>query len=392
MKFQVNRHIKDVYYPPIVEIKRHVKGDKTITGLPYIDLCQAVPDYSPAEEVVTHLQGKLPEPETSLYTADEGLHNVREAVCRRYERKYSAKITPDNICLTMGASQAFWLAMVTLCEQGDEVIVQVPTYFDYDMALKMMGIKCVYAPFDETTGGLPDADVIRSLITNKTRAILVVSPSNPTGMVVPPAIINKLYEVASEFGVALVMDETYSDFIAGGRQPHMLFEYEGWGNHFVHIMSFGKSYAMTGYRSGLLAGSPQFMHEALKAHDTMAICQTTSTQLALGYALDHLDYWVEENRLRMEQRHDCFKSCFTESDNPFTLVTSGAFFAWIKHPFSNKSGKDIAIKLIEQAGIVCLPGEIFGPGMSPYLRVAFGNIKQEMIPEAVSRFGLLSNF
>ena len=386
MRFATNRHIEKVIFPPIVEIKRLVVGDNSPCGKTYIDLCQAVPDYAPAPELIEDVKRSLSDPGTSLYTSDEGRLDVRKAVCRRYGRIYGASLTPENICLTVGASQAFWLAMVTLCSAGDEVIVQVPYYFDYDMALEMMAIKRVYAPFHEATGGLPDVEAIERLITPRTRAILLVSPSNPTGMDVPPDILDHLFDIAERHGIALVLDETYSDFIAGGARPHRLFSREGWGNHFVHIMSFGKTYAITGYRAGALVGSEAFMHQALKAHDTMAICQPAPTQAALLFGLDHLDAWVAANRRMMERRHDRFRAEFHCPGNPFSLVTSGAFFAWVKHPFPEATGWNVARDLIEKAGLITLPGEIFGPGMSRYLRVAFGNIVEELIPEAASRF------
>lgn len=386
MRFSVNSHIKRVIFPPIVEIKRLVVGDKARCGKSYIDLCQAVPDYPPAPGLIEYVRRSLLDQETALYTSDEGRLDVRKAVCRRYGRIYGASLAPDNICLTVGASQAFWLTMVTLCTAGDEVIVQVPYYFDYDMALEMMGIERVYAPFHETTGGLPDVEEIERLITPRTRAILLVSPSNPTGMVVPLDILDRLFDIAERHGIALVLDETYSDFIADGARPHGLFSRETWGNHFVHVMSFGKTYAITGYRAGALVGSEAFMHQTLKAHDTMAICQPAPTQAALLFGLDHLDAWVAANRQMMERRHDRFREEFDGVGNPFSLVASGAFFAWIKHPFPEVTGWTVARGLIEKAGLITLPGEIFGPGMSRYLRVAFGNIVEEMIPEAVSRF------
>jgi len=386
MRFTINPHLERVIFPPIVEIKRLVLGDKAPCGKSYIDLCQAVPDYPPSRKLIEYVGRRLSEPAASLYTSDEGMLEVRQAACRRYGRIYDASLAPENICLTVGASQAFWLAMVTLCSAGDEVIVQVPYYFDYDMALEMMGIERVYAPFHETTGGLPDVETISRLITPRTRAILLVSPSNPTGMVIPPDIIRRIFELAERYNIALVLDETYADFIAGGGRPHRLFTENNWGDHFVHIMSFGKSYAITGYRAGLLIASEMFLNHALKTHDTMAICQPTPAQMALKYGFDHLDTWVVANRQMMERRLHCFREEFDKPRNPFRLVASGAFFAWVKHPFPEATGWTVARDLIEKEGLVTLPGEIFGPGMSRYLRVAFGNIVEELIPEAVSRF------
>lgn len=386
MKFTISENIRRVHFPPISEVKGWLAGREPDSGRPLIDLCQAVPDYPPARELTDHLAGLLGDPLTSKYSPDEGLPEVREAVCARYERVYGARINPRQLCLTIGASQAFWLAMVTLCRAGDEVIVQVPCYFDHAMALDMLGIRGVYAPFIEATGGLPSVEGIAALITPRTRAILLVTPSNPTGVVTPPETLHKLCRLAARHGIALLLDETYSDFIAGGRRPHDLFTDPAWGETFVHVTSFGKTYALTGYRAGLLAASETFIHHALKAQDTMAVCQPRITQHAVRYGVEHLDDWVAANRVMMECRHDLFRAEFCRPGNPFRLVASGTFFGWVRHPFPGRSGRDVARRLAEEAGLLCLPGEVFGPGLNDYLRLAFGNIREEAIPEAVARF------
>lgn len=386
MKFPISAHIRNVHFPPISEVKSWIAGKEPDPERPLIDLCQAVPDYPPARELTDHLAGILHDPLISKYSPDEGLPEVRNAVCDRYRRIYGARITPGEICLTIGASQAFWLAMVTLCREGDEVIVQVPYYFDHAMALDMLGIHGVYAPFIESSGGLPSVEAIAGLITPKTRAILLVTPSNPTGAVTPPETLAELYRLAERHRIALVLDETYNEFIAGGRRPHELFTMTDWNDHFIHITSFGKTYALTGYRAGMLVASKAFIHHALKAQDTMAVCQPRITQHAVRFGVDHLDSWVAANRLMMERRHDRFCTEFMQSGNPFRLVASGAFFAWVRHPFAGKTGREVARQLAEESGLLTLPGEVFGPGLTDYLRLAFGNIKEETIPEAAARF------
>jgi aspartate/methionine/tyrosine aminotransferase len=154
----------------------------------------------------------------------------------------------------------------------------------------------------------------------------------------------------------------------------------------VQIASFGKTFALTGFRAGLLAASPEFIHQALKAHDTMAVCQPRITQHAVRYGLDHLDGWVAANREMMARRHDLFRSEFLKPGNPFQLAASGAFFAWVRHPWLEWTGRQAARRLVDEAAILCLPGEVFGPGLEGYLRLAFGNIRAEAIPEAVRRF------
>lgn len=386
MKFPISDQIRSVQCAPISEVKSWLAHREPDPERPLVDLCQAVPDYPPARQLTDYLAVLLDDPLVSKYSPDEGLPEVREGVCARYGRVYGAAMNPDQLCLTIGASQAFWLAMVTLCRAGDEVIVPLPAYFDHPMALDILGIRPVYLPFDEERGGVPDPVAVERLITPRTRAILLVTPSNPTGVVTPPETIQELHGLARRRGIALVLDETYADFIPGGERPHDLFQDPRWGDHLIHLMSFGKTYALTGYRAGCLAASKEFIGHALKAQDTMAVCQPRITQHAVLYGVSHLDGWVEENRLMMTRRHDLFRSLFTRPGNPFSLVASGTFFAWVRHPLQEGTGREAARRLAVEAGIICLPGEVFGPGLESYLRLAFGNIRDEAIPGAVERF------
>lgn len=389
MNYRVSPHIRSVHFPPISEVKGWL-ATRPEKGLELIDLCQAVPDYPPAPELITYLATLLDDPLTSKYSPDEGLPEVLAAVCNAYRRKYGAQIEPGNLCLAIGASQAFWLAIVTLCQAGDEVVVQAPYYFDHAMALDMLGLRSVYAPFDEASAGLPSPAIIESLITDRTRAILLVSPSNPTGAITPPETLQELYSLAQRRNIALILDETYNEFIPGGARPHDLFIRPEWGEHFVQIASFGKTFALTGYRAGMLVASQQFIHHVLKAQDTMAVCQPRLTQHAVRFGLEHLDAWVATNREMMTRRHDLFRAEFMKPGNRFHLSASGAFFAWVRHPWSELTGRQAAKRLVDEAAILCLPGEVFGPGLEGYLRLAFGNIHEEAIPVAVERFRRIS--
>ncbi|MDD2850744.1 MAG: aminotransferase [Desulfuromonadaceae bacterium] len=389
MALQVSPHIAAVHFPPISEVKRWF-AERQDDGRELVDLCQAVPDYAPAEELTRHLAQLLGDPLLSKYSPDEGLPEVREAVCGYYRKRYGAQLSPENFCLTIGASQAFWLAVVTLCRAGDEVVVQAPYYFDHPMALDILGVHGVYAPFVEAEGGVPNPATIERLITPRTRAILVVSPSNPTGAITPPDRIRELFDIARRHDIALILDETYQEFIPGGAAPHALFCDPDWGDHLVQIASFGKTYALTGYRAGTLVASQPIIHQALKAQDTMAVCQPRITQHAIRYGVEHLEQWVADNREMMCRRHDLFRAEFIRPGNQFHLAASGAFFAWVRHPFSYCSGRQAAKRLVDEAAILCLPGEVFGPGLEGYLRLAFGNIREEAIPEAVRRFREMS--
>lgn len=389
--------IQQVTYPPITEVKQWIAGRNFSSEKPLIDLCQAIPDYPPAAELVDYLKQQLDDSTLAVYSADEGLADVRQSVAQWYDRHYSSDshdfciphvsnlINAEQVCLTIGASQAFWLAMMTLCQTGDEVIVQLPAYFDHPMGIQSMGIKPVYLPFDSASG-LPDAQMIEASITPRTKAILLVTPSNPTGKVLPNELTEEIYQLAVKHNITLVLDETYNAFLAAGSAPHQLFSQADWVQNFVHIASFGKTFALTGFRAGALVAGEEFIYHALKLQDSMVVCQPRITQRAIAFGCDNLDGWVADNALMMKQRHDDFCCLFTTPKNKFKLCTSGAFFAWVKHPWSQLSSKQAARKLADESNVICLPGEVFGPGLDCYLRLAFGNVPQHQIANAVKRF------
>ncbi|RLB69209.1 MAG: aminotransferase [Deltaproteobacteria bacterium] len=389
MQMQVSGQIAEIQPPPITEVKSWLAGRTFPAEKPLIDLCQAVPGYPPPTELIEHLKQSLDDPLTFKYSPDEGLHEVREAVCNWYQRYYHGSPTPEQLCLTIGASQAFWLAITSLCLPGDEVIVQLPAYFDHPMGLQSLGIKPVYAPFDPETAGQPNLETINNLISPKTKAILLVTPSNPTGAIIPPAQITALFELAQARNISLILDETYNAFI--GSSPHQLFNRPDWTDNFIQISSFGKTFALTGLRCGALIAAEDFIQQTLKIQDSMVVCQPRPTQLALEFGCRHLDDWVTKNGTMMWQRHNQFKATFLAAKTDFELTASGSFFAWVKHPWGTLTGRQAARKLVDEANLICLPGEAFGPGLEPYLRLAFGNIDVTQIPEAVARFQLIQS-
>jgi aspartate/methionine/tyrosine aminotransferase len=384
---KINNRIFQVQPPPITEVKNWLGGDCILETTAQLDLCQAVPNYPPAPGLIACLHTALDDPATYRYSPDEGLPEVRTDLCNWYQRHYQSGPEPDQVCLTIGASQAFWLAMLCLCQPGDEIIVPLPAYFDHLMALQSYGITSSCIPFNPATGGLVSLAAIEEKITPRTRALLLVSPSNPTGAIIPPRQLEQLFDLAQAHSIILIIDETYNSFISDFRNspPHRLFSRRNWQNNFVHIASFGKTFALTGMRCGALIGAAELIEQGLKIQDSMVVCQPRPAQLALQYGCCHLDGWIAEKAQQMQERHTAVTACFGTGINGFELTASGSFFAWVKHPWVGMSGRQAARKLLERAGIICLPGETFGPGLEPYVRLAFGNIETAQISELEQR-------
>jgi aspartate/methionine/tyrosine aminotransferase len=217
----------------------------------------------------------------------------------------------------------------------------------------------------------------------------LVTPSNPTGQQFSAATIRRLFDFCVDKNIALVLDETYNAFAAG--VPHDLFSDPGWSLTFIQIASFGKTFSLTGFRAGALVAGQEVIRQALKVQDSMAVCQPRLTQLALQYGCDRLDQWVDDKAKMMRRRHDCFCRVFKKSGNRFQLAASGGFFAWVRHPWPELDSRQAARKVLDAADIVCLPGAAFGPDLESYLRLAFGNIREDEIPEAIARMADLDD-
>ena len=241
---------------PIGETKRWVLSRTFPADRPLIDLSQAVPGYPPAMELRRHLGELLLDPTMHGYTPILGLPALRENYAAHLSSFYGAPITAGEVGITSGCNQAFCLALMSIAKAGDQVILPRPHYFNHDMWLRMQGVEPVSLDFRPGSGAVPNAEDAAKLIGPKTRAIVLISPNNPTGAVYPRDTIHAFYELAQQHGIALLLDETYKDFLPEGARPHELFSDPDWRGTLVHLYSFSKVFALTGYRvGGVTAGA-----------------------------------------------------------------------------------------------------------------------------------------
>ena len=298
-------------------------------------------------------------------------------------KAYGADVPAANVAITAGANQAFCLSTLAICAPGDEVIIPVPYYFNHDMWLRMNGINAVHLPCDENM--LPDVAEAAELIGDRTRAISLVTPNNPTGQVYPPSLVAAFARLAVSNGLYLILDETYRNFRPTTDPAHDLFADPCWDESLVHISSFSKVFSITGHRVGSLAASKDLLVEIDKIADCVSICANRTGQAAALYGLGHLADWVEANRITMNRRVDQFLSQITESVSPYAVVAAGAYFAYVRHPFDGMKGTDVAKRLLTDHAVLSLAGEMFGNDQHAYLRLAFANLDEEAIPELVRR-------
>jgi len=385
MPFAVNPDVLSVVEPPIAEAKGWVAGRSYPADRPLLDLCQAVPSYPPAEELRSHLAERVRLFETAQYTAITGIAPLREALAGHMSGLYGGSIGPDNVLVTAGCNQAYSLALMALARRGDEVILPLPYYFNHQMWLDALGITAVHLPFRPDRGGVPDpADAVK-LIGPNTRALVLVSPNNPTGAVIPAAVLTQFRDLCAEYGIALVLDETYKDFLDPGEPRHGLFRDPAWGDTVVQLYSFSKAFSLTGYRVGSIVAGAAFIDQVAKLMDTMSICAARIAQDGALYALQHLLPWADEKRAMMAGRREALLKVFESGNLGFELVSTGAYFAYLRHPFVGEKAASVAKRLAQDHGLLALPGTVFGPGQEPYLRLAFANLEAERMDEVGDR-------
>jgi aspartate/methionine/tyrosine aminotransferase len=380
MSYQGNPQISSVVEPPIGEAQAWIAGRSFPPERPLIDLAQAVPSYPPAEALTAHLAGLVGRPATALYTAIRGLPALREALAGRTAERYGGDIGTERCFITAGCNQAFCLALMALAGPGDEVILPLPYYFNHQMWLEMQGVTVAHLPFRADRAGVPDPEEARALIRPRTRAIVLVTPNNPTGAVYPPEVIRAFYELAREHGLALILDETYRDFLPPEAPPHDLFRDPGWPGTLVHLYSFSKVYSLTGYRVGAIVAGEALLDQVAKIMDCVSICAPHIGQEAALYGLRALDAWVAEKRALIAARQKAFLGLFQGTAHGFELISAGAYFAYVRHPFAGEPGMTVARRLADQQNILCLPGSMFGTGQEACLRFAYANVDEGAIP------------
>ncbi|MEP1588491.1 MAG: aminotransferase [Tateyamaria sp.] len=378
--------------PPVMEARRWLEGVSFDAARPLINVSQAAPVEPPPHALRQAMaDAALMQDDAHLYGPVLGMPALRSALSTQMNAHYGANTRADHVCITSGCNQAFAAAMSSLCAEGDEVILPTPWYFNHKMWLDMTGVHAV--PLAASADMLPDVDAAAALITDRTRAIALVTPNNPAGVEYPADLVLSFYNLAKARGIALIVDETYRDFDSRAGVPHPLFQQDGWEDTFIHLYSFSKAYRLTGHRVGALVSSPARLAECEKFLDTVAICPGQIGQYAALWGVENLGQWVAGERTEILDRRAAISAGFPSLQTKgWELLGLGAYFAYMSHPFEVSSA-DLAPLLVREAGVLCLPGTMFWPEDAPegqrQLRIAFANLDASGIQTLFDRLAAL---
>ena len=381
------------FAPPVMEARRWLEGVVFPTDRPLINVSQAAPvDPPPSALRQAIAEFAVTKDAAHLYGPVLGNPNLRAELADQIGHHYGSSVTQDQIAITSGCNQAFAAAISAITDQGDEVILPTPWYFNHKMWLDMAGVHAVGLKTGDDL--LPDPKAARALITDKTRAISLVTPNNPGGVEYPAKLVRAFYELAQEHGLRLLVDETYRDFDSRSGPPHDLFSQPDWEDTLIHLYSFSKAYRLTGHRVGAIATGPALLSQIEKFLDTVAICPGQIGQFAAFWGMKNLSQWVAGERDEILDRRAAISEQLPRlTDKGWRLLGLGAYFAYFEHPFDIPSDL-IARRLVSEAGILLLPGTMFMPADDPagkrQVRIAFANLDRAGIQQLFDRLQALS--
>ena len=367
----LNPRLLDTGSPPIPEVQAW--GARYAGPGGVLNMCQAVPAHPPAPGMLEHLARAAGDPACATYGPIMGDAALRSAYAADLDDLYGGRVDASEVAITAGCNQAYFVTMMALAQRGDAVLLPTPWYFNHRMTLDMLGIVPRPLPCHAEQGFVPDPLEAEALIDERVRAIVLVTPNNPTGAIYPPEVIARFHALCQKRGIWLVLDETYRDFLPPGRErPHALLSDAGWPDNLVQIYSFSKSFAIPGHRLGSLGAPAALLPEVGKVMDCVQICAGRAAQTALTWGLGALAVWRAANRAEMQARAANVSAAFSRLPG-WEVQSLGAYFAYVRHPFGKTSAWQVAERLASEQGLLCLPGPAFA-GEDAHLRISFANV------------------
>jgi aspartate/methionine/tyrosine aminotransferase len=337
------------------------------------------PDF-PTPDVVTRAAEAAMEAGDTGYTQSQGIPDLRDAVAARFASKYGVSVDAGDVVVTQGTSPAMLLLFGTLLDPGDEVIIADPCYPAYPNYIAFLGGVPVRVPARAQDGFRMRIDEIESVITPRTRCIMINSPSNPTGTVLPAEDLRALAAVAERHGIYIASDEIYHGLDFTGTD-HTILEYTD--RAFV-LNGFSKLYAMTGWRLGYLVAPREFVRPAEVIQQNFFLCANHFVQVAGVTALLQAGPDVERMRAMYDERRRFLVPALKSLGLGIDVEPTAAFYAFADARAWGHDSLALTYRLLEEAGVAAAPGVDFGPGGEGFLRFSYGT-SLERLREGVER-------
>lgn len=327
------------------------------------------------------------------YSGTKGLQELRDTISRFYSKSHSIEVDPNSEILpTNGAGEALFIILYVLSRNGGEVIVPDPSYHGFIHKLPIVGLTPVFAHLRKDDGFALDIDSIRNAVSEKTRAIFLCNPNNPTGVVYSKEKLEELAEVLRENKhVKLISDECYSRILYDGTSFYSLIRNQSIRDQVFVVNSFSKTYAMTGWRLGWIVGNKQFIDKFAEVAFNMRASVNTAVQLAGAKALEGEDSTIKLLVEKYNQNRQTMMSELKSMGIPFT-IPRGGFEIFADFSKYDQDSSELKKQMEEEIRVLTVAGSEFGPNGEGHLRLVFCSAKEKMV-EGLRRIGtFLENY
>jgi aspartate/methionine/tyrosine aminotransferase len=387
MKF--NSNVMATEMPPMVELARRAL-ELAEGGADVIRVDQGAVDVVPPAAFMERVTASMSDPAVHRYAPDPGLPGLRAALARYGADRFGVEWDPDTeIVATPGANQACFAALLAIAGPGDEVLLPAPWYFNHAMVVTAIGAVPVPVPTKSEDGFIPTSEAVSAAITPKTRALALVNPNNPTGVVYPDESIEELIALAIEHDLWVLADQTYHDLCFAGSTPLSPAAVPRARERVVTVCSFSKSLGLAGWRLGFVAGSPELVDQILKIQDCSVISAARSGQEGLLAALPGIADHTARVRTELVERRDRLVNALRAEHLDRFVEPEGSLFLFLRLP---GGGDSLAFcqRLLEEKLVVAVPGSAFGTGGEGSIRISFGSASGAQLKEAVQRIAVLT--
>jgi aspartate/methionine/tyrosine aminotransferase len=375
-----SRSRMDAIQTPIVQ----VMGDLIRRHPGTISLGQGVVHYAPPAAALDAARAALRDPETHAYQDGAGQPSLIAAIKEKLRRDNGFDADRGlSVMVTAGGNMAFVHTILAITEPGDEVILPVPFYFNHEMAIDMAGCTTVRVPTDDRYQ--LDLDAIRRAVTPRTRAIVTVTPNNPTGAVYPESALRAVNRLCAEHGLYHISDEVYEYFTYDGVTHVSPGSFDGAADHTISLFSLSKSHGFAGWRIGYMVYPEALAESVAKVQDTVLVCPTVVSQVAGAAAMR---VGPSYTRSFMPALADVRDIVLTELRSLEPLCTvppaDGAFYCFLRVN-SEADPMTVAARLVKEHRVAVIPGHAFGVKEGCYFRVAYGALQKETVAEGIGR-------
>lgn len=316
------------------------------------------------------------------YTPPHGLPELREAIAANL-RRFDLDYAPNEIAVTAGVQEAIMLCMLAFVDAGDDVLITSPRFTTYDTAVHLCGGTPVPVPTYERDDFALMPSEIEARITDRTKLLVLVSPNNPTGAVTPPHVIREIADLARKHDLIVISDEIYADLVYDGAEHLSIGSLPNMKERTITLNGFSKTYAMTGWRVGYLAGPADLVEAITEPRHTLSINTSTPSQHAALAALTGPQDALHEMRDAYAERRAYLMTAFDDLGLSYGFP-GGAFYLYTNVSSSGQGAADFCLRLLREGRVMIFPGAMFGDEQDTYVRVSYLQ-PMDRIHEAVQR-------